>query len=41
MNLAEDTFRKTMEIIGSKGNKKDIIYKVFDVINDKKYKYRK
>lgn len=41
MNLAEDTFRKTMEIIGSKGNKKDIIYNVFDVINDKKYKYRR
>jgi len=29
------------EIIGSKGNKKDIIYNVFDVINDKKYKYRR
>jgi len=41
MNLAEDTFRKTMEIIGSKGNKKDIIYNVFDIINDKKYKYRR
>jgi len=41
MNLAEDTFRKTMEIIGSKGNKKDIIYNVFDVINNKKYKYRR
>lgn len=41
MNLAEDTFRKTMEIVGSKGNKKDIIYNVFDIINDKKYKYRR
>lgn len=41
MNLAEDTFRKTMEIIGSKGDKRDIIYNVFDIINDKKYKYRR
>lgn len=39
--LAEDTFRKTMQIIGSKGNKNNIIYNVFDIVNDKKYKYRR
>lgn len=39
--LAEDTFRKTMEIIGSKGNKNNIVYNVFDIVNDKKYKYRR
>lgn len=40
-DLAEDTFRKTMEIIGSKGDKTDIVYNIFDIVNDKKYKYRR